>query len=409
MGQLAYEINNGYTDTPLQFSRIYWTDHQCFLSSVEIHVRRNYMVILLLVSTCTKIVWFNWLDVCVSIEGRRGMRLTHWTHWLLFATNFDTVCKWQWWVSGSSISPVLLIYLPCCLYQSLPLLVFDRWSKFHIAAACIELEITKFVSWCLHYHHHSTPPLVYVSSFLPPSPLAPSMCTYCIYYLMNRSGSLYLAWVHSFVATSIFQNSMPYPQQHRRHWLFDSYQLCCTPYHLYIIIIYYNVDSFVWFYWLYPWFLTLIFATFCVVLLVSCILCTIAGNTNSVLCTGTPISLLFTALLNVYLVVLVISLLFGIDFWFHLFGTVLYTFHLQHHLRTAKAASVLSAVIAITCLTFAVLTPHHRSSAKILNLIHFRVVWYAKTSHYQYEPLRRLFLQEPQCVKSKEALYHSSF
>ena len=102
-----------------------------------------------------------------------------------------------------------------------------------------------------------------------------------------------------------------------RRLLFDSYKLCSTPYNLYIINIYCNIDCIVLFYWLYPWFLTLIFATFCVVLLLSCTLCTIAGNTNSVFCTGPPTSLLFTALLNVFIVVLVISLLFGIDFWFH--------------------------------------------------------------------------------------------
>ena len=172
------------------FLRVYRTVRQCFLSSVEIIVCRNPTRILLPESTCKKTLWIFGLDVRYSIEGAQCVRLTQWTHLLLrtqtrhsFRTRNGaspfplylhcclSVCtipctnrcrllclmdgpsfellllvlhkkqqnlcldifilkRRQWRVAISPVSPLLLVHLNCCLYQSMPLLVLDRWSKF---------------------------------------------------------------------------------------------------------------------------------------------------------------------------------------------------------------------------------------------------------------------------------------
>ena len=202
----------------------------------------------------------------------------------------------QWCVSVCAISPLLLVHLNCRLYQSMPLLVLDRWSKFRIAAACIELEITKFVPWCLCYHHHSNTAAVCIWFTLSFPPLASSMCLSCI-VLSNEWIWLIVFGLGPFLCGDGYFSKFNAisTSKCRCRWLFDSYKLCSAPYNLYIINIYRNIDCTVLFYWLYPCFLTLIFATFCVVLLFSCTLCTIAGNTISVFFAVILISILYCA------------------------------------------------------------------------------------------------------------------
>ena len=131
---------------PLQFPTVYRTDRQCFLSSVKMHLCRNPT------RTCTTSLYMRKnsmvsLTRCpIFCRGAHNRALDSVDSMAAFASNSTQFANRQWCVSVSPVSPVLLIHLHYPLYQSMPLLVLDRWSKFRIAAACIELEITKFVS-----------------------------------------------------------------------------------------------------------------------------------------------------------------------------------------------------------------------------------------------------------------------